>query len=84
MRHADPVAGEARPYADEDGGVHYYDNLVVLHTATVPAVLFEAGVLVNRHEELAMRDAAVRSRMARSVADAVDGCLATSGRQNGR
>lgn len=82
--HADPVVGEARPYADEDGGVHYYDNLVVLHTAAIPAVLFEAGVLVNRHEELAMRDAAVRSRMARSIADAVDECLATPGTQNGR
>lgn len=73
--HADPVVGEARDYADEDYGVHYYDNLVVLHSATVPALLFEAGVLVNRHEELALRDPSVRMRMARSVVEAVESCL---------
>jgi N-acetylmuramoyl-L-alanine amidase len=81
--HADPVVGEAREYADEDYGVHYYDNLVVLHTATVPALLFEAGVLVNRHEELAMRDPRVRARIARSAADAVDACLAGRGPHHG-
>jgi len=76
--HADPVVGEAREYADEDNGVHYYDNLVVLHTAAIPALLFEAGVLVNRQEELAMRDPEVRARIARSAADAVDTCLLPS------
>lgn len=66
---------------DEDYGVHYYDNLVVLHSATVPALLFEAGVLVNRHEELALRDRRVRMRRARSVVEAVDGCLPGRARQ---
>jgi len=32
--------------------VHYYDNLIVLKTARTPAVLLEAGVIVNRDEEL--------------------------------
>jgi N-acetylmuramoyl-L-alanine amidase len=73
--HADPEVGEAREFADEDNGVHYYDNLVVLHSSTIPAVLFEAGVIVNRHEELRMRDAQVRARIARSAADAADACL---------
>lgn len=73
--HADAVVGEAREFADEDYGVHYYDNLVVLHTAAMPALLFEAGVLVNRHEELRMRDPAVRARIAGSAADAVEACL---------
>ena len=27
--HADPVIGEARPFADEANGVHFYDNLAV-------------------------------------------------------
>lgn len=81
--HADPVVGEAREYADEDYGVHYYDNLVVLHSAAVPALLFEAGVLVNRHEELAMRDPRVRARIARSAADAVDACLDGRGAHHG-
>lgn len=81
--HADPVVGEAREYADEDYGVHYYDNLVVLHSATIPAMLFEAGVLVNRHEELALSDPDVRARIARSAADAVGACLVGAGAHHG-
>ena len=33
--HADPVAGEARPFADEANGVHYYENLAVGRRAAI-------------------------------------------------
>src|SRR5882672_3685989 len=49
--HADPVLGENRPFADEINGVHYYDNLTVARSAAMPAVLVEAGVIVNPAEE---------------------------------
>lgn len=77
--HADPVLGENRPFADEANGVHYFDNLVVLKTASVPALLFEAGVIVNRDEELRMRDPAVRQRIAGGIAAAVSACLERPG-----
>jgi len=73
--HADPIVGESRPFADEANGVHYFDNLAVLKTASIPALLFEAGVIVNRDEELRMRDPAVRKRIAESIATAVGICL---------
>lgn len=73
--HADPIVGENRPFADEPNGVHYFDNLAVLKTASVPAVLFEAGVIVNRSEELRMRDPAVRKRIADSIVAGVGACL---------
>ena len=73
--HADPVLGENRPFADEANGVHYFDNLAVLKTASIPALLFEAGVIVNRDEELRMRDPAVRNRISQSVVKAVGNCL---------
>ena len=73
--HADPIVGENRPFADEANGVHYFDNLAVLKTASIPALLFEAGVIVNRDEELRMRDPAVRKRIAESIATAVGICL---------
>lgn len=73
--HADPIVGENRPFADEANGVHYFDNLAVLKTATIPALLFEAGVIVNRDEELRMRDPAVRTRIAESMSAAVNGCI---------
>lgn len=73
--HADPILGENRSFADEENGVHYFDNLAVLKTASVPALLFEAGVIVHREEELRMRDPAVRARIAAAIAEAVESCI---------
>ena len=73
--HAEPIAGENRPFADEDNGVHYFDNLAVLRTAAIPALLFEAGVIVHRDEELRMREPAVRRRIAESIVAGVGECL---------
>jgi N-acetylmuramoyl-L-alanine amidase len=73
--HADPILGENRPFADEANGVHYFDNLAVLKTADIPALLFEAGVIVNRDEELRMREPAVRNRISQSIVKAVGNCL---------
>jgi N-acetylmuramoyl-L-alanine amidase len=75
LYHAEPIPGESKPFADRANGVHYYDNLVVLHTASQPAVLLEAGVIVNRDEELALREPATRKRIAAAVADGVRRCL---------
>ena len=76
--HADPVLGENRPFSDEPNGVHYFDNLVVLRTASIPALLFEAGVIVNREEEMRMRNPAVRERIASAIAAGAGACLASS------
>jgi len=73
--HADPVIGENRPFADEANGVHFYDNLGVGKTASMPSVLVEAGVIVNRQEEKRMLDPQVRARIARSIAQGVAACL---------
>lgn len=73
--HADPVLGENRPFADEANGVHWYDNLAVARAATMPAVLVEGGVIVNREEERRMRDPELRRRIAQAVAQGANACL---------
>jgi N-acetylmuramoyl-L-alanine amidase len=73
--HADPVTGAPRPFADETNGVHWYDNLAVGRTASMPSVLLEGGVIVNREEERRMRDPEVRRRIAVAVAQGVRTCL---------
>ena len=73
--HADPVLGAPRPFADETNGVHWYDNLAVGRGATMPSVLVEAGVIVNREEERRMRDPEVRGRIAAAVAAGARDCL---------
>jgi len=73
LYHADPIPGEMKPFADRANGVHYYDNLAVLKGAASPAVLLEAGVIVNRDEELMLGEA--RERMAAAVAAGLARCL---------
>lgn len=75
LYHADPAFGENRPFADQGNGVHYFDHLAVLRHARLPALLFEAGVIVNRDEETRMSDDNVRKQIAVSVADGIDACL---------
>lgn len=72
--HAEKIPGEDRPFADEVNGVHYFDDLVVLKTATLPAVLLEAGVLVNPADELLLSELATRQKIAAAVANAMS-CL---------
>ena len=75
LYHANPVVGKNRPFADKANGVHYFDHLAVLRRAAMPALLFEAGVIVNREEETRMLDRSVRQQIAAGVADGVDRCL---------
>jgi N-acetylmuramoyl-L-alanine amidase len=75
LYHADPIPGESKPFADRTNGVHYYDNLIVLKTARTPAVLLEAGVIVNRDEETRMRSPETQRRIAAAVARGLERCL---------
>ena len=75
LYHADNIPGERKPFADRENGVHYYDNLIVLKTARSPAVLLEAGVIINREEELKLLSPGVHARMAAAVARALARCL---------
>ena len=73
--HADSFPGQARPYADVDNAVHYYDNLIVLNRTTLPAVLFEAGIIKHRAEEQVLRDPARQEHMADAIATGIAACL---------
>jgi N-acetylmuramoyl-L-alanine amidase len=73
--HSEPISGENRSFADAANGVFYFDDLVVLKTAKMPAVLLEASIIVNRQDELLLRDASTRERLARAIADALQDCL---------
>lgn len=71
LHHAEPIAGEARELLDAHIGLYRYDELAVLRLAQMPAVLFEAGVIVHRGEERRLRSAAQQRRTAAAVAAAV-------------
>lgn len=50
-----PVMGKYRhDLLDRDAGIYRYDHLIVLQRTHMPAVLLEAGSIINRDEELKM------------------------------
>ena len=51
QHHAEPIPGESRTILDARRGIYRRDGLAVLRTSQAPAVLIEAGVIVNRAEE---------------------------------
>lgn len=73
--HAADIPGERKPFADKENGVHYLDTLVVLRTATSPAVLLEAGVITDPDEETDLLRADVQGLMAEAVARGARHCL---------
>lgn len=72
--HAEAIAGENKIWADQTNGVYYYDNLVVLKTAIMPAVLLEAGIIVNRQEEQVVQDTKTRQAIAEAVQQGLKQC----------
>ena len=65
------VAQENRLIIDKEKGVYVFDDLVVLKTAKMPAVLLECGVIVNRTEEENLNNPAYRKRLVEAICRAI-------------
>ena len=74
LYHATPVPGENRPLIDERLGIHLFDDLVVLKTAPMPAVLLEAGVIANPDEEKRLSESDTIAKLAAAISQAVHDC----------
>ena len=59
------------PILNKETGVYSYDQLVVLRTTRMPAVLLEAGSIINRDEELMMASAERQDMIGSAVATAL-------------
>jgi N-acetylmuramoyl-L-alanine amidase len=57
-QYTQPIMGRyQRKLVDPAAGVYRFDQLIVLKATQMPAVLFEAGSIINREEELRMNSA---------------------------
>jgi N-acetylmuramoyl-L-alanine amidase len=65
-----------RVLLDANAGVYRYDGLFVLKKTQTPAVLLEAGSIVNRDEELEMASPERQQLISTAVVDAVAGFCA--------
>ncbi|MBN3791152.1 N-acetylmuramoyl-L-alanine amidase [Burkholderia sp. Ac-20353] len=77
LYHAQPIRGENRPLIDAHLGIHRFDDLVVLRTAPIPAVLVEAGVIVNPDEEKRLAQPETIQRLSAAIAGGIEACTAS-------
>lgn len=75
LYHAQPIRGENRPLIDARLGIHRFDDLVVLRTAPIPAVLVEAGVIVNPDEEARLARPETIERLSGAIASGIQSCV---------
>jgi N-acetylmuramoyl-L-alanine amidase len=61
-----------RELLDTDAGVYRYDQLIVLRETRMPALLLEAGSIVNRQEELELGTTERRALTSAAIVAAVD------------
>ena len=60
-----------RELLDHDAGVYRYDQLIVLKSTRMPAVLLESGSIINREEEVKMASQEHKDKVATAVLGAV-------------
>jgi N-acetylmuramoyl-L-alanine amidase len=80
-----PLMGRhRRNLLDAEAGVYRYDQLIVLRETRMPAVLLEAGSIVNRREELEMATPERRALIATAVTAAIQDFCAMRARPSDR
>jgi N-acetylmuramoyl-L-alanine amidase len=72
-RHpAEDINGERRQLLDDKRGIYRFDALVVLKNTRAPAFLFEAGIIVNREEEVLLASTAYQDKLSEALVAAVE------------
>src|ERR1700722_4033073 len=71
LHHAEPIAGEGRTLLDPALGIYAFDGLAVLRGATMPALLLESGLIVNRDEEQQIRSGVYHPKVVAALVSAI-------------
>ncbi len=67
LHHAEKISGENRELLDRKLGIYVFDDLKVLKNAKAPAILFEAGVIVNPTDEEAVKSDEYKSKIGKAI-----------------
>jgi N-acetylmuramoyl-L-alanine amidase len=74
--------GRIAPMVDRARGIYAFDQFVVLYRTNMPALILEAGMIVNRDEEEMLSKPAHSATIAKAVVDAVDKfCVSNAGQR---
>ncbi len=72
LHHAEKIKGENRELVDKERGIYRFDDLVVLKTAKMPAILLECGIIVNRNEETLLSKPEYQKKLVLSMTRAIE------------
>lgn len=70
LHHSEPIKGESRKLIDQEKGIYEFNKLIILKNATMPAVLFECGVIKNRAEEKSINND-YRNKLVSAIASTI-------------
>ncbi len=71
LHHAENIKGERKELLDSSRGIYRYDDLIVLKKTQAPAVLLEAGVIVDSHDEMWLAISENQKKMAGAIERAI-------------
>ncbi len=69
--HTAKLPGEAKVLLNPERGIYEFTNLIVLKLASMPAVLLECGVIVNRDDELEIATPVYQQKIVNATVRAV-------------
>ena len=69
--HGERIKGENRQLLDDELGIYLFDDLVVLKKAQSPALLLEAGVIINPVDDVRVKTKAYQLIIAEAIATAI-------------
>jgi N-acetylmuramoyl-L-alanine amidase len=71
LHHAEPIPGEGHELLNAALGLYRFDDLVVLRTAEMPAVLLESAIIINRSEEQQVREGSYHAKVVAAMVSAI-------------
>jgi N-acetylmuramoyl-L-alanine amidase len=71
LHHAMKIPGEGKTLLDPQRGIYLNNQLVVLKETLYPALLLEAGIIVNRADEVSLQAENIQARIAQAIAQTV-------------
>lgn len=70
--HGENIKGENREAIDKELGIYYFDDLIVVKNSECPALLLEAGVIVNPEDEKLVKTNAYKNIISQAIINSIE------------
>ena len=77
LHHAEKIKGENRELLNTRLGIYRFDDLIILKHASMPTLLLECGIIVNREEEKRLGEPDTMKGLVSAICDSVEKHLLT-------